>query len=112
MWTPNMTTPVVKMQCHRGPVNALGVDIEGNYMYTSGLDGKLKVWDIRKYQMVHEYFTPRPTTSIDVSDRGLVACGFGGAVQVRRTRLRSRMAGSTANMMVVVTNLDLEGPAR
>jgi U3 small nucleolar RNA-associated protein 7 len=82
MWTPNMPDPVVKMLCHKGPVNALDVDISGHYMYTSALDGQLKVWDVRKYQMIHEYFTPRPATTIAVSQRGVVGVGYAGTVQV------------------------------
>lgn len=36
MWTPNITTPVVKMLCHRGPINALAFDVSGHYMVTAG----------------------------------------------------------------------------
>jgi len=31
MWTPNLSTPVVKMLTHRGPVTALAVDAGGRY---------------------------------------------------------------------------------
>lgn len=36
MWSPNMTSPLVKMLCHRGPVQALGVDPTGRYLVTTG----------------------------------------------------------------------------
>lgn len=36
LWTPNITTPVVKMLCHRGAVNALAFDASGRYMVTAG----------------------------------------------------------------------------
>jgi hypothetical protein len=36
MWTPNITTPVVKMLCHRGPVKAVAVDPTGHQMVTAG----------------------------------------------------------------------------
>ena len=36
MWTPNITTPVVKMLSHRGPVNAVAFDPSGHYMATAG----------------------------------------------------------------------------
>ena len=39
MWTPNITTPVVKMLCHRGPVNAVAFDLSGHYMVTAGMCG-------------------------------------------------------------------------
>ena len=84
MWTPNMSTPVVKMLTHRGPVTALAVDSGGRYMVTSGLDSRLKVWDVRKFreEPVFNYFLPAPARAIDVSQRGNVAVGFGGHVQV------------------------------
>jgi len=42
MWTPNITTPVVKMLCHHGPVKAAAVDPRGLYMVTSGIDGQAR----------------------------------------------------------------------
>lgn len=44
MWTPNITTPVVKMLCHRGPVTALAVDAGGLHMVTAGADQQ--VWGL------------------------------------------------------------------
>lgn len=82
LWSPSMTTPLVKMLCHRGPVQALAVDRGGNYMATSGLDGQLKIWDIRKYQVVQEYYTPTPASSLSISQMGLLAVGWGPHVSV------------------------------
>lgn len=84
MWTPNMSSAVVKIIAHRGPVTALAVDTGGRYMVTSGGDGRLKVWDVRKFQAdpLFNYFLPLPATSIDVSQRGMVAVGFGSHVQI------------------------------
>jgi hypothetical protein len=36
MWTPNITTPVVKMLCHRGAVTAVAVDPTGHQLVTAG----------------------------------------------------------------------------
>jgi hypothetical protein len=36
MWTPNITTPVVKMLCHRGAVKAVAVDPTGHQLVTAG----------------------------------------------------------------------------
>ena len=84
LWTPNMTSPVVKMLCHRGPVQALAVDAAGKYMTSSGIDGHLKVWDIRyfKDEPVFQYYTPTPAAAIDVSQRGLTSVAYGPHVQV------------------------------
>lgn len=40
MWTPNITTPVVRMLCHRGPVTAVAFDPLGHYMVTAGGGGR------------------------------------------------------------------------
>jgi U3 small nucleolar RNA-associated protein 7 len=82
LWSPSMTTPLVKMLCHKGPVQALAVDRGGNYMATSGLDGQLKIWDIRKYQVVQEYYSPTPAASLSISQMGLLAVGWGPHVSV------------------------------
>lgn len=39
MWTPNITTPVVKMLCHKGAVSALAVDPTGHQLVTAGATG-------------------------------------------------------------------------
>ncbi|GJJ78052.1 U3 small nucleolar RNA-associated protein 7 [Entomortierella parvispora] len=82
LWSPNMTTPLVKMQCHRGPVTAMAIDHAGKYMATAGLDGQLKLWDLRSYKPMQEYFTPTPASSLSISQRGLLAVGFGPHVSV------------------------------
>lgn len=144
MWTPNLSTPAVKMLTHRGPVTALAVDAGGRYMATGGMDSRLKViidllhsaggravsaaandvrilglpsppppynraqvWDIRAFRSepVHSYFLPTPARSIDISQKGLCAVGFGSHVQVcrgvgacvsvPRTLVMAAMAGVT-----------------
>ncbi|KAG0238570.1 Small subunit (SSU) processome component [Actinomortierella wolfii] len=82
LWSPNMSTPLVKMQCHRGPVTALAIDHAGKYMASSGLDGQLKLWDLRTFKPLQEYYTPTPAASLSISQRGLLAVGFGPHVSV------------------------------
>lgn len=84
MWAPNMSTPLVKMLCHRGPIRAMAVDREGRYMATAGGDGTMKIFDIRTFRKLHSYYTPRPADAVSISARGLLAVGAGGAVQVWR----------------------------
>ena len=83
MWTPNLSEPAVKMLCHKGGVSALAIDRSGRYMATAGRDGALKLWDIRTYRPLHEYYTPRPVSDLDISDRGMLAAVHGPSVQVR-----------------------------
>ena len=82
MWTPNMSVPVAKLSAHRAPVTALACDAGGRYLVTAGGDARLKVWDVRRWQEVHDYFTPVPAHALDVSQRGLVAVGYGSHVQI------------------------------
>ena len=84
MWSPNSTTPLVKILAHRGPVRAMAVDREGRYMVSAGQDMKMSVWDIRAYKPVHEYFLRRPGSSVAISDTGLTAVGWGTQTSIWR----------------------------
>ncbi|RLN93885.1 hypothetical protein BBJ28_00012941, partial [Nothophytophthora sp. Chile5] len=82
LWTPNMSDAVVKMQCHQGPVRSMGIDGSGKYLVTAGADRKVKVFDLRKYQELNEYYLSAAANTMSVSQRGLVALGFGPNVHV------------------------------
>jgi len=82
MWCPNTSTAVVQMLCHKGSVNAMGVDVSGKYMVTAGSDGQMKVWDVRTFKPVHEYWNPTPAKNISISQKGLLAVGWGSQIQV------------------------------
>ncbi|KAK3943538.1 hypothetical protein QBC46DRAFT_307167 [Diplogelasinospora grovesii] len=77
LWSPNVSTPLVKLLAHRGPVRDLAVDREGRYMVTAGQDNRMAVWDIRMFKEVNNYFTRSPASSIAISDTGLTAVGWG-----------------------------------
>lgn len=97
LWSPNMTTPLVKMQCHRGPVTALAIDHAGTYMATAGLDGQLKLWDLRSYKPVQEYYTPTPAASLSISQRGLLGVGFGPHVSIWKDPFRTKQTSPYMN---------------
>eukprot|EP01130_Rhizamoeba_saxonica_P009958 TRINITY_DN4070_c0_g1_i1.p1 TRINITY_DN4070_c0_g1~~TRINITY_DN4070_c0_g1_i1.p1 ORF type:complete len:550 (+),score=114.53 TRINITY_DN4070_c0_g1_i1:228-1877(+) len=82
LWNPNMSRPLVKMLCHRGQVNDIAINRDGTIMATAGNDGKLKIWDLRTYNELQFYYTPKPVQSIDISQRGLLSIGFGPHVQI------------------------------
>lgn len=90
LWSPNVTTPLVKMLCHKAPVLACDVSIDGNHMVTSGLDGQVKVWDIRMYKEVHSYFTVKPASTISISDMGLLGLGYGSHVTVWKDAIKTK----------------------
>ncbi|KAK9900300.1 BING4CT-domain-containing protein [Cystobasidium minutum MCA 4210] len=79
MWTPNMSTAHIKMLAHRGPVSAIAHDPSsiGTYFATAGLDGSMKVWDARKWEVVNEWQLQRPATSLAYSQTGLLASAWG-----------------------------------
>lgn len=82
LWSPNSTTPLVKLLAHRGPVRSMAVDREGRYMVSVGQDLKMAVWDIRTFHEVNSYFVRQPGASVAISDRGLAAVGWGTQVSI------------------------------
>jgi len=84
LWSPNSTTPLVKILAHRGPVRAMAIDREGRYMVSAGQDMKMGVWDVRMYREVNSYFLRQPGSSLNISDRGLVGVGWGTQTSVWR----------------------------
>ncbi len=51
-------------------------------MATSGLDGQLKLWDIRTYKPLQQYYTRSPASSLTISQLGLLGVGWGPHVTV------------------------------
>ena len=90
MWSPSMPSALVKMLCHRGPVLSVAHDSTGKYMVTTGLDKQMKVWDIRTYRPLHNYFTSTPGTSIDISQKDMIAVSYGSHVQIWKDGLRTK----------------------
>lgn len=81
-WSPTMHEPLVKVQLNRGPVRSIAVDREGKYMAVGGLDKRVKIWDLRKLTELDSYVSPTPVHSLDFSDTGLLAQGWGPHVSV------------------------------
>lgn len=69
--------------CHRGPVRALSMSPDGTYMATAGADSSLKIWDVRMFKEMHVYQLHRPASTLDISQKGILAVGFGAQVQAR-----------------------------
>ncbi|KAL7752303.1 putative U3 small nucleolar RNA-associated protein 7 [Sorochytrium milnesiophthora] len=82
MWAPNMQTPLVRMLCHTGPVVSVAIDQGGRYMATGGLDGQLKVWDVRKLTPLQQYYSPTPAKHLSISQKGLLGVGWGSHISV------------------------------
>lgn len=89
LWTPNMSTPALKMLAHRGPVTGISVDAHrgGLEMVTSGLDGAIKVWDTRMLGKGprREWISRRPASDVAYSQRGLLGVAWGAHVSLYDT---------------------------
>ncbi|KAK1420634.1 hypothetical protein QVD17_22385 [Tagetes erecta] len=83
MWKPTTQAPLVKMLCHRGPVTAIAFHPNGHLMATTGMDKKLKIWDLRKYEAIQTL--PGLAKSLDFSQKGMLATSTGSFVQVLAT---------------------------
>ncbi|KAJ2759247.1 putative U3 small nucleolar RNA-associated protein 7, partial [Coemansia nantahalensis] len=103
LWAPQQSLPLAKLLCHRGPVQAVAVD--GVHLATSGLDGRVKVWDVRALKELHEYVTARPAQSLDISQRGLLAAGCGPHVVVWKDALATQAASPYMRRMLPSTSV-------
>ncbi|KAG2401886.1 uncharacterized protein HKW66_Vig0190770 [Vigna angularis] len=82
MWKPTSSAPLIKMLCHQGPVSALAFHSNGHLMATAGKDKKVKLWDLRKFEVLQTL--PGHANTLDFSQKGLLACGNGSLIQVLR----------------------------
>ncbi|KAG9454768.1 hypothetical protein H6P81_007672 [Aristolochia fimbriata] len=82
MWKPTSGAPLVRMLCHRGPVTAVAFHTGGHLMATAGMDHKIKLWDLRKFETLRTYHGH--ANALDFSQRGLLAIGMGSFIQIRR----------------------------
>jgi len=60
----------------------LHVDCVCSYMATSGLDRRLKVWDLRTNKALHNYRLSFAASHLSFSQRGLLAAGLNNVVEV------------------------------
>ncbi|XP_038127442.1 WD repeat-containing protein 46 [Cyprinodon tularosa] len=84
LWSPNQKEALVKMLCHQGGVRSVTVDKTGTYMITSGMDKKMKVFDIRAFKPLRSYFLPAGASCLSLSQKGLLSAATGDIVQVYR----------------------------
>ncbi|KAF9611743.1 hypothetical protein IFM89_034926 [Coptis chinensis] len=80
MWRPTSAAPLIKMLCHHGPVSAMAFHPGGHLMATAGMERKIKLWDLRKFEVLHTY--PGHAKTLQFSQTGLLGIGSGSLVQV------------------------------
>ncbi|KWU42719.1 BING4CT-domain-containing protein [Rhodotorula sp. JG-1b] len=84
LWSPSVSTAQVKLLAHSAPVSAIAVDPStmGHRMATAGIDGSVKIWDNRMWKCLNEYGLKKPPKSLDWSQKGMLAVGWGNHVSV------------------------------
>ncbi|KAF7626928.1 hypothetical protein Mgra_00009658, partial [Meloidogyne graminicola] len=84
MWSPNNSKPLIEMFAHKGPILGIDIDQTGNYMATSGLDNKLRIWDLRNnFNEIAVYSSPLLNyTHLTFSQRNFLAVNYGEHLQV------------------------------
>ncbi|GAB4855023.1 hypothetical protein Ancab_023610 [Ancistrocladus abbreviatus] len=55
MWKPTSSNLLVKMLCHHGPLTALAFHPNGHLMATAGMERKIKLWDLRKFDVFGDF---------------------------------------------------------
>ncbi|KAL5521193.1 hypothetical protein ACEPAG_9116 [Sanghuangporus baumii] len=82
LWTPNQAHPAVQILAHRGGVTGISVDPSdgGRYLATAGVDGLVKVWDCRTWNVVREWATRGGGGEVEWSAKGVLAIASGGTV--------------------------------
>lgn len=89
LWTPNLASPALKLLAHHGPVSGIAINARdgGRDMVTSGLDGTVKVWDMRMLGKGprREWVSRRPASDVAFSQRGLLGVAWGSHVSLYDT---------------------------
>ncbi|UZJ51939.1 hypothetical protein CBS101457_001259 [Exobasidium rhododendri] len=90
LWTPNLSSPALKMLAHRGPVSGISISRSsgGREMATSSLDGSVKIWDSRMLGKgaVREWLSRRPANDLSFSQKGLLGVAWGNHVSIYDTK--------------------------
>ena len=58
-------------------------------MVTTGMDAQMRVWDCRQFRPLHSFYSRKPAASLSISQRGLLAFGYGKVCEVWRDALTS-----------------------
>ncbi|PVI05749.1 BING4CT-domain-containing protein [Periconia macrospinosa] len=109
MWSPNTTTPLVKLLPHRGPVRAMAVDKSGNYLVSASQDRQMSIWDIRMFKELHSHHLKQPAHTISISDRNITAVGYGANLSIYSPSLFTHSPSSTTRVPTPYMNWTNDG---
>ena len=81
-WTPSTPYAHVKLQAHLGSLKALSFDKTGTYLASGGMDGHVKIWDIRMWKELKSWRARNEIKDVEFSDKNLLSVGWGNHVYV------------------------------
>ncbi|TBU02864.1 BING4CT domain-containing protein [Hamiltosporidium tvaerminnensis] len=83
LWSPNCKEYVSKVLCHKNRINSICVDRGGNYLITSGCDGKIKIWDNRNmFNPVNEICSKFNVVESCLSQMNMLAFGYKNKIKI------------------------------
>lgn len=90
MWTPNMKEPAGKILCHSSVLRDISIDATGRFMATTGLDRRLKVFDLRMYRELsaYRYAKKHCPGLVDFSQTGVLAVSRDNVVEMYKDMAR------------------------
>lgn len=84
MWSPNNQEPAASILCHPAAVRDVAFSLDGIKMISLGVDRTLKIWDVRKFQMIRSYSLRSMAQSLDVSQKDYISVAMGNVVEIYR----------------------------
>lgn len=83
LWAPSQQSYLMKVQCHNSAITNIEIDRSGNRMITTGLDGKLKIFDIRQtFTPIKAVNTKNNVQYTAISQKNLLALGFSNKLAI------------------------------
>lgn len=83
LWAPCQKEFLMKVKCHKAAITGIEMDRTGNFMFTTGQDNKMCVFDIRNtYKPIKTTQMKTPVHFTALSQRNLLALGHGNKVSI------------------------------
>jgi U3 small nucleolar RNA-associated protein 7 len=82
LWSPTQPQPLARFFAHPGGARHVVASLDGRTLITAGADSTVRAWDARTFRAHAAWALPATPTALAVSQRGLVAAGFGATVHV------------------------------
>lgn len=82
-YSPAVREPLIKVLCHPSPITGIAFSSAGDKMVTTGVDRRIKLWDVRTFKdPIAEYITRSPVNHISMSQKNSLAIALGNVCEV------------------------------